>query len=152
MSRFYWTLRARPVFLRYGETLEFSGRAYSLEEIAAEKLRAARQTQSKLAARAWARPRARNFYDLWYLSQQREQVDWTKVSSILPRKSAVRGVSITSLADVFQPTLISDVRASWTGTLGQIHIRIAGSGQGAGRVAEPPQSTSQPLRRHDPLA
>ena len=64
-------------------------------------------------------PRARNFYDLWYLSQQREQVDWTKVSSILPRKSAVRGVSITSLADVFQPTLISDVRASWTGTLGQ---------------------------------
>ena len=62
---------------------------------------------------------ARNFYDLWYLSQQREQVDWTKVSSILQRKSAVRGVSITSLADVFQPTLISDVRASWTGTLGQ---------------------------------
>lgn len=106
--------------------MEFSGRAYSLEEIAAEKLHAARQTQSKLAARAWARPRARNFYDLGYLSQQREQVDWTKVSSILPRKSAVRGVSITSLADVFQPILISDVRASWTGTLGQFISELPG--------------------------
>src|SRR6266849_4223006 len=143
MSRFYWTLRARPVFHRYGEALEFSGRAYSLEEIAAEKLRAARQTQSKLAARAWARPRARNFYDLWYLSQQREQVDWTKVSSILPRKSAVRRVSTHP---DFRCSCELDRHAR------PIHIRIAGSGQGAGRVAEPPQSTSQALRRHDPLA
>ena len=56
-----------PVAHGYEETLEAAVRAYRLEEICAEKLRATRQTQAKLNARGWARPRGRDSYDLWHL-------------------------------------------------------------------------------------
>ncbi|MCK6479410.1 MAG: nucleotidyl transferase AbiEii/AbiGii toxin family protein [Planctomycetaceae bacterium] len=103
----------------FGERLDVSVRTYGLEEIAAEKLRAARQTQARLAARGWAKPRARDFYDLWHLVRiEGSRLDWGRVAGILPRKCALRGVSLRSVADAFDPALLEEVRAGWDRTLG----------------------------------
>ena len=40
------------------------------------------------------------------------------VSEVLPRKCAHRRVTITSVADVFEPALLDEVRATWVRTLG----------------------------------
>lgn len=109
-----------PVRHGYDEALDVSVRTYGLEEICAEKLRSTRQTHAKLAARGWARSRGRDFFDLWHLTRlEAGRVDWSKVSEILPRKCAHRNVAITSVADVFEPELLDEVRATWARTLGQ---------------------------------
>ncbi|MDO8349054.1 MAG: nucleotidyl transferase AbiEii/AbiGii toxin family protein [Planctomycetota bacterium] len=103
----------------YDEVLDASVRAYHLDEIAAEKLRATRQTQAKLLARGWVRPRARDYYDLWHLVRlPQERLDWGRVTTILPRKCAHRQVRIDSVADVFDAALLAEVRASWARTVG----------------------------------
>jgi predicted nucleotidyltransferase component of viral defense system len=108
-----------PVVHGYEETLEAMVRAYDLAEICAEKLRSTRQTQAKLTARGWARPRGRDFYDLWHLVRlDAGRVDWSRVAEILPRKCAHRAVTISSLDDVFEPALLEEVRATWERTLG----------------------------------
>ena len=109
----------RRVLHGYDEPIETAVRAYGLEEICAEKLRSTRQTLARLAARGWARSRARDFFDLWHLVRLPEgSVDWMAVSQVLPRKCAHRNVAITSVADVFEPALLNEVRATWERTLG----------------------------------
>lgn len=110
---------ARPVLHAYDETLEAAIRTYCLEEVCAEKLRSMRQTQAKLTARGWARPRARDFFDLWHLLRlDAGRVDWTLVASVLPSKCAHRQVKLASIADIFEPTLLDAVRSSWDRSLG----------------------------------
>ncbi len=103
----------RPIVHGYEEPLEASVRAYGLEEICAEKLRSTRQTQARLAARGWARSRARDYYDLWHLVRlERGRVDWAQVSAVLPQKCVHRQVTIASVADVFGADLLDEVRAT----------------------------------------
>jgi hypothetical protein len=110
---------AMPVVHGYDEPLEAIVRTYGLEEVCAEKLRSTRQTQAKLATRGWARPRGRDFYDLWQLVRlDAGRVDWARVAEVLPRKCAHRSVSISSAAEVFEPALLDEVRATWERTLG----------------------------------
>ena len=109
----------RAVAHGYDEPLAVFVRTYGLEEICAEKLRATRQTQATLAARGWARSRARDFYDLWHLVRDPpERIDWASVSSILPAKCALRQVAITNVGDIFDPPLLAEVSATWQRTLG----------------------------------
>jgi len=108
-----------PVKHGYDETLEVSVRTYTLEEICAEKLRSTRQTHAKLARRGWARSRGRDYFDLWHIARLgEERVDWAKVREILPRKCKHRQVTIVSVADIFEPALLDEVRAAWVRTLG----------------------------------
>lgn len=108
-----------PIVHGYEEQLEATIRTYDLEEICAEKLRSTRQTQAKLNTRGWARPRGRDFYDLWHLVRlDAGRVDWSRVAEVLPHKCAHRDVRITSLDDVFAPPLLDEVRATWERTLG----------------------------------
>ncbi len=110
---------AMPVVHGYDETFEAAVRTYDLEEICAEKLRSTRQTQAKLAARGWARPRGRDFYDLWHLVRlEAGRVDWARVAEVLPRKCAHRDVAVSSITDIFEPMLLDAVRATWQRTLG----------------------------------
>jgi predicted nucleotidyltransferase component of viral defense system len=114
------TAPVSPVRHGYDETLEVSIRTYRLEEICAEKLRSTRQTHAKLVARGWARSRGRDYFDLWHLTRLQDgRMDWEKVSEILPKKCAHRQVAIASVADVFEPALLDEVRASWARTVGQ---------------------------------
>jgi len=103
----------------YDETIAAAVRAYSLEEIGAEKLRSTQQTLAKLTARGWSRPRARDYYDLWHLVREpADRLSWDRVSSVLPEKCRVREVSLASVDQVFEDRLIEEVRATWERTLG----------------------------------
>lgn len=103
----------------YEELVEARVRTYSLEEIAVEKLRATQQTLAKMRTRGWARPRARDYYDLWHLvCDPRVFLDWIAISRILPHKCDTRGVQLLSIEQVFEPQLIGEVRATWARTLG----------------------------------
>ena len=109
----------RAVAHGYDEPFEVSVRTYGLEEICAEKLRATRQSHAVLAARGWARSRARDYYDLWHLVRAGpEAIDWSSVAAILPTKCAHRGVAIRTVGDIFEPQLLEQVRATWQRTLG----------------------------------
>lgn len=110
---------ALPVGHGYEETLDATLRCYTLEEIAAEKLRSTRQTLAKLEAKGWARSRARDFFDLWHLTRlPAGRIDWPTVSRILSAKCAHRGVAIAAVADVFDARLLAEVRKGWTASLG----------------------------------
>jgi len=109
----------RAVAHGYDEPFEASVRTYGLEEICAEKLRSTRQTHAVLAARGWARSRARDYYDLWHLVRAgRETIDWSSVAAILPAKCAHRGVDLRTVGDAFEAQLLEEVRATWRRTLG----------------------------------
>ena len=110
---------SRQILHEYEEDLVVSVRAYALEEIAAEKLRATRQTQARLAERGWVRPRVRDYFDLWNLVRlDPGRMDWRQVARVLPRKCALRRVAFRSVEDAFDPALLEEVRAGWERTLG----------------------------------
>jgi hypothetical protein len=103
----------------YDEELEAAIASYALEEIGAEKLRATRQTLSKLEKKGWTRSRGRDYFDLWRLTQlPPERMDWSTVQRVLPAKCDHRGVTIRSINDVFDERLLERVRGEWTRTLG----------------------------------
>lgn len=113
-----------PVIHGYDELLDerldnLCMATYALEEIVAEKLRALRQTHLRLEDRGWSRPRARDYYDLWRLLNERsDQVDPATVRSILPAKLARRGVSYQRAEDFFTPALVAEARRHWGSNLG----------------------------------
>jgi predicted nucleotidyltransferase component of viral defense system len=92
---------------------------YSLEEVVAEKLRALRQTQQQLERRGWNKPRARDYYDLWWLLRQKERpVDRAVVAGILGAKMAARGVGFAGTDDFFTPQLVTEAQRNWRANLG----------------------------------
>ena len=111
----------RPIIHGYGEKLTGAVRAYSLEEIVAEKLRALLQNEARRGERGWVRPRCRDFYDLWrILADPPAGFDEAAIRRILPAKCAVRSVIFSSAADFFPTGLLSTVRAGWDGDLGPL--------------------------------
>lgn len=111
----------RPVLHEYDEELTGVIRAYCLEEIVAEKLRALLQSEARRGERGWARPRCRDFYDLWsILVNPASALDRVGVRRILPAKCAVRGVSFEGAADFFPFGLLDVVRSGWEGDLGPL--------------------------------
>jgi len=108
----------RALIHGYEEDLAVDVLCYPLAEIVAEKMRALLQTQQKLLARGWNRPRARDYYDLWRILRDfgpsLEQID---LNELLERKSAHRGVAYASLADFFTAELEEEARQHWAGNL-----------------------------------
>jgi predicted nucleotidyltransferase component of viral defense system len=81
--------------------------AYSLLEIAAEKLRVLLQQQEK-----WPRPR--DLYDLWFiLCERSEPMDGTQLQALFERKCEVRGVR-PDVSLLTSATLKEWNRAAWT--------------------------------------
>jgi len=98
---------------------------YALEEIVAEKLRALLQTKAHLDRHGWARPRSRDYYDLWQLLVERPaSVDWTLAGRLLPQKCEVRGVGYQAAADFFVTDVIDRARAEWTTDLRRLVARV----------------------------
>jgi predicted nucleotidyltransferase component of viral defense system len=103
-----------PLLHGYGETLDCTMGCYALEEVVAEKLRALLQTRARLAERGWARPRARDFYDLWQLLCARpEAVDVDGAARIVPAKCEVRRVSFAGPDDFFDESVLQRARLDW---------------------------------------
>lgn len=93
-------------------------RAYPLEEVVAEKLRALLQTDARLSIRGWSRPRTRDYFDLWkILTTFEAEVDPATVRRILPAKCALRGMSYSGTSSFFTDNLLREARAHWVETL-----------------------------------
>lgn len=112
---------SKPILHGYSEELRGEIRTYALEEIVAEKLRSILQSEARRVARAWIRPRCRDYYDLWrVLGTYGASLDREAVRRVLPGKCAVRGVSFQTVDDFFPPGLIALVTDAWEGDLGGV--------------------------------
>ena len=119
----------RPIIHGYGEELTGAVRAYCLEEIVAEKLRALLQNEARRAERGWVRPRYRDLYDLWrILGNPLAAVDRAAVRRILPDKCSVRGVSFASPADFFPAALLETVHDGWNADLAPLVLNLPPAG------------------------
>ncbi|MHB9124575.1 MAG: nucleotidyl transferase AbiEii/AbiGii toxin family protein [Armatimonadota bacterium] len=108
----------RPLIHEYEERLNVNVRCYRLEEIVAEKLRCLLQTQKKLLARGWNRPRARDYYDLWrLLNQFGASIDKTLIPSLLEQKCAHRNVGYSCVQDFFTRELMNEATIHWNSNL-----------------------------------
>jgi uncharacterized protein len=95
----------------FPESFESRVLGYSLEEIAAEKLRALLQSRQKLSSRGWGASRVcRDYYDLWWILN-REKL--TGVPDLFSKKCAVRQVSFHSPEDFVDPDLMETARREW---------------------------------------
>jgi predicted nucleotidyltransferase component of viral defense system len=104
-------IKERPLFYDYSDMADFGTvivRAYSLEEVAAEKLR------GLLFQRV--NPSPRDAYDLWYLWTN-GTVDWEQVVSVFPRKCTSRGISIEGLLPDALDRQEAAIRGVWGSTL-----------------------------------
>ena len=104
-------IEERSLFYDYSDMADFGTvivQAYSLEEIAAEKLR------GLLFQRV--NPSPRDAYDLWYLWTN-EAVDWEQVVSVFPQKCASRGISIEGLLPDVLHRQEAAIRGVWDSTL-----------------------------------
>lgn len=111
----------RTVIHGYGESFDARVRAYSLEEIMAEKLRAILQHVEKLEERGWSRSRARDYYDLWRIfNAYGDHLTLTGFAQFLRVKCAVRDVSFRGVEDFFQPTMLAYVEKTWEQWLGPL--------------------------------
>jgi uncharacterized protein len=111
----------RPILPGSGLAPAGSLLAYPLEEVVSEKLRALLQTDARLAARGWSRPRARDYFDLWkILTAFAGDVDPATVRRILPAKCAHRDVSFTGTASFFTDRLRHEARRRWVESLADL--------------------------------
>ena len=111
----------RTVIHEYGEPLDAQVRAYTLDEIVAEKLRAILQHIEKLEDRGWSRSRARDYYDLWRIFKTyHDQLTLTGFEQLLRDKCAVRNVSFEGAVDFFQPMMLVYVEKTWSQWLGPL--------------------------------
>jgi predicted nucleotidyltransferase component of viral defense system len=116
---------ARPIIHGYGEELTGAVRAYSLEEIVAEKLRALLQNEARRGERGWVRPRCRDLYDLWrILGNPLAVLDLAAIRRILPAKCAVRDVRFGSAADFFPAALVDVIRTGWDADLAPLVLDL----------------------------
>lgn len=103
------------------ERLEQVVPAYSLEEIAAEKLRTFLQVADRLnRGRSEGRPaylhRARDVYDIAMLRRS-QAVDWSRVKEILPTKAEARGLAFTSADDFLDERIREAYQRLWQSTV-----------------------------------
>ena len=104
-------IKERSLFYDYSDVADFGKlivQAYSLEEIAAEKLR------GLLFQRV--NPSPRDAYDLWYLWTN-GAIDWEQVVSVFPQKCASRGIPIEGLLPDALDRQEAAIRGVWESTL-----------------------------------
>lgn len=110
----------RALIHGYEERLSVTVRCYCLEEIVAEKLRALLQTHERLVTRGWARPRARDYYDLWrILNEFGDTLEIDGLLDLLEKKCVHRGVRFGSIEDFFTDELTSAASEQWERTIVQ---------------------------------
>ncbi|MDR2622149.1 MAG: nucleotidyl transferase AbiEii/AbiGii toxin family protein [Dysgonamonadaceae bacterium] len=81
---------------------------YSIPEMLAEKLRA-------LIQRSYTAPR--DYYDIWYLSNNIENIDWKKVVWAFYEKSAYKNLHFASIEQFINPQNDKILRAAWRNSL-----------------------------------
>lgn len=109
----------RKIIHNYGEDFECFTPCYRLEEIVVEKMRSLLQSHARLMNGRWARPRSRDYYDLWRLMNDfGAELDAGQIVLTLEKKCSVRNVSFKRIEDFFTKELILESSSSWERSLG----------------------------------
>ncbi|WP_225587073.1 nucleotidyl transferase AbiEii/AbiGii toxin family protein [Algoriphagus sp. Y33] len=82
---------------------------YSLQEVLAEKLRA-------LIQRSYTAPR--DFYDIWYLSQNVADLNWPKIVEAFHLKMKFKGLEFTGIDQMINDENDKRLQAVWKNSLG----------------------------------
>jgi predicted nucleotidyltransferase component of viral defense system len=102
----------RSVHHGYSDSLTESARAvpcYSLQEVLAEKLRA-------LIQRSYTAPR--DFYDIWYLSQNVPDLNWSEIVEAFRLKMKFKGLEFTGIDQMINKENDKRLQAAWKNSLG----------------------------------
>ncbi len=101
----------RPLFSGYSDAAIFENTlipCYSILEVVSEKFRA-------LLQRSYPAPR--DYYDLWYLLQQKELINWEEIISTFKQKAKYKNVDFKDYNDFFEPEQIRKVKQAWNNSL-----------------------------------
>jgi len=104
----------KPIIHKFGESIENKILVYSLEEIVIEKLRAILQHTKKLHEREWGRSRARDYYDLWRISESYgNHLQLHNLRNLLEKKCASKNVSFVNADSFFEEKMVQNARQTW---------------------------------------
>ncbi|HNP18193.1 MAG TPA: nucleotidyl transferase AbiEii/AbiGii toxin family protein [Fulvivirga sp.] len=95
----------------YSDSLSEAANAipcYTLQEVMAEKLRA-------LIQRSYTAPR--DFYDIWYLSQNEGELDWKEISDAFHRKMKFKGLEFKGVDQLINDDNDKQLLAAWKNSL-----------------------------------
>jgi predicted nucleotidyltransferase component of viral defense system len=108
-----WPPVKRTLLHGFPETMTVSLSCYSLEEIAAEKLRALLQSRLRLSERGWGASRVcRDYCDLWRILGE-GNVNQAGFVEKLARKCVHREVMFESAMSFFDPTIVDVAGREW---------------------------------------
>lgn len=82
---------------------------YSIHEVLAEKLRS-------LIQRSYTAPR--DFYDIWYLSQNTQRINWSDVTTAFYEKMKYKGLEFTGVEQMINAENEKRLKAAWHNSLG----------------------------------
>lgn len=82
---------------------------YTLQEVLAEKLRA-------LIQRSYTAPR--DFYDIWYLSQNVADLNWPEIVEAFHQKMKFKGLEFTGIDQMINEDNDKRLQAAWKNSLG----------------------------------
>ncbi len=90
---------------------------YSLQEVLAEKFRS-------LIQRSYTAPR--DFYDIWYLSNNVKEINWTQVKNAFYEKMKFKEIAFTGIGQLINDENDKRLQAAWNNSLGHqigtIHV------------------------------
>jgi len=102
----------REVHHEYSDQLSESSQTvpcYSLNEVLAEKLRA-------LIQRSYTAPR--DFYDIWYLSYNVRDLNWSEIVKAFHQKMKYKGLEFTGVDQMINDENDKRLHAAWKNSLG----------------------------------
>jgi predicted nucleotidyltransferase component of viral defense system len=102
----------RPIHHGYSDNLSELTTAgipcYSIHEVLAEKLRA-------LIQRSYTAPR--DFYDIWYLSQNVSELKWSEIVKAFHKKMKFKNIEFTGIDQIINPENDKQLMAAWNNSL-----------------------------------
>jgi len=81
---------------------------YAISEVLSEKLRA-------LIQRSYTAPR--DFYDIWYLANNVQDLDWTKIAEAFHKKMSFKGIEFTGIDQMINADNDKSLKAAWNNSL-----------------------------------
>ena len=85
-------------------TIDVSIPCYTLQEVLAEKIRSLIQRN---------RGEARDYFDLWYIKNNAENIDWPAVKTAFLQKCTYKNIQFSSVEDFFKPDRMRHVETNW---------------------------------------
>lgn len=102
----------RPIYHDYSDRLTIATKqipCYDLKEVLSEKIRA-------LIQRSYTAPR--DYYDIWYLSKNLENLDWKAIADAFFEKMKFKGLEFGGKHHLINPKNERAVKLAWNNSLG----------------------------------